>query len=179
LQWQDINGTGAISSTSQLVGVPAQSATPSKTFSRWAVGGDVRTSVRWWLGVLKLSAEVVLAQNLDREIYVANPVLTGLDQTELGFYVAAVQEVTRWGVVGLRFDSYDPNANVFDKRGGSLIPYSEAIQTLSPLIGLVLPDHARFVVQYDIIHNAYARNAVGVPTSLADNVLTLRLQVQL
>jgi hypothetical protein len=93
--------------------------------------------------------------------------------------VAVLQEITRWGIVGVRYDYYNPNANVFDSRNGSLIPYSEAIQTVSPLVGLVLPDRARFVVQYDIIQNAYARNSVGVPTSLADNVLTLRLQVQL
>jgi hypothetical protein len=179
LQWQDTNGTGAISQTSQLVGVAAQSATSSQTFNHWAIGGDVRTSIRWWPGVARLSAEVILAQNLDRELYVADPVLTRQDQTELGFNVAAVEEVTRWGVVGLRFDYYNPNSNVFDKRGGGLIPYSEAIETVSPLVGLVLPDRARLLVQYDVIHNAYGRNSVGVPTSLADNVLTVRLQVQL
>ncbi len=179
LQWNDTSGTGAITQASQLTGVAAQSATASQTFHHWAVGADLRTSIRWWPGVGRLSAEVVLAQNLDRDLYVADPVLTGLDQTELGFNVAAVQEVTRWGVVGIRYDYYDPNANVFDKRGGGLIPYSEAIQTVSPLIGLVLPERARLLLQYDAIHNAYGRNAVGVPTSLADNVLTVRLQVQL
>jgi Phosphate-selective porin O and P len=178
LQWQDTNGTGAVEA-SELVGVPAQSGTPSSTFNRWAIGADLRTSIRWWPGIAKIYGEIILAQNLDRGLYVADPVLTGLNQQELGFYVAAQQEITRWGIVGLRFDYYNPNANVFDKRGGALIPYSEAIETVSPLIGLVLPDRARFLVQYDIIHNAYARNSVGVPTSLADNVLTLRLQVQL
>jgi hypothetical protein len=178
LQWQDTNGTGAVN-PNELVGVPAQAATPSQTFPRWAIGADLRTSIRWWPGVTKLYGEVILAQNLDRGLYVADPVLTGINQQEFGFYLAAVQEVTRWGVVGLRFDYYNPNSNLFDKRGGSLIPYSEAIETLSPLVGLVLPDHARLLLQYDIISNSYARNAVGVPASLADNVLTLRLQVQL
>jgi hypothetical protein len=178
LQWHDINGDGAVQ-PNELVGVDSQSGTASQNFNRWAVGGDFRTSVRWWPGVLKFYTELVLAQNLDRGLYVADPILTGLDQRELGFYVAALQEVTRWGIVGVRYDYYDPNSNLFDKRGGSLIPYSEAIQTVSPLVGLVLPDRARLLLQYDIIHNAYARDAVGVPTSLANNVLTLRLQVQL
>jgi Phosphate-selective porin O and P len=179
LQWHDINGDGAVQPGDELVGVPAQAGAPSQNFTRWAIGADLRTSIRWWPGIAKVSAEITLAQNLDRSLYVADPVLTGLNQQELGFYVAAQQEITRWGIVGLRFDYYNPNSNLFDKRGGSLIPYSEAIQTVSPMIGLVLPDRARFVVQYDIIHNAYARSAVGVPASLADNVLTLRLQVQL
>jgi hypothetical protein len=171
--------TGTIQQAGDLKEVVAQSATPSQNFNRWAVGADFRTSFKWALGVTKLYAEFVLAQNLDRSLYVANPVLTGQDQRELGFYVAGMQEVTRWAVVGLRYDYYDPNSNLFDHRLGMLIPYSEAIKTLSPIVGLVLPDRARLLLQYDIIQNAYARNAVGVPASLADNVLTLRLQVQL
>jgi hypothetical protein len=179
VQWNDPQ-LGAITKFSDLTGVPPQSATPSQNFNRWAVGADFRTSFKWALGVTKLYGEFVLAQNLDRGTqYAANPVLTGQDQRELGFYVAALQDVTRWGVVGLRYDYYDPNSNAFDHRVGMLIPSSEAIKTLSPIVGLVLPDRARLLLQYDIIQNALARNSVGVPTSLADNVLTLRLQVQL
>jgi hypothetical protein len=47
------------------------------------------------------------------------------------------------------------------------------------MAALLLPDRARLVVQYDAIKNAYARNTLGVPTTLADNVFTLRMQVQL
>jgi len=179
LQWKDVNGDGAVNSATELVGVPAQAASASQNFNRWAVGADFRPSIRWWPGVAKLYGELFVAQNLDRRLYVADPISTGIDQQELGFYVAAVQEITRYGVVGVRYDFYDPNANLFDKRGGVLIPYSEAIQTISPLVGLVLPERARLLMQYDFIHNAYARSPLGVPTSLADNVLTLRLQVQL
>jgi hypothetical protein len=183
LQWHDINEDGLVQ-PDEIVGVPAQGGTPSQTFDRWAVGADVRAHFRWWPGVAKIYAEFVLAQNLDRALYVADPISSGLDQRELGFYAAAVQEVTRFGLVGLRLDYYDPNSNAFDKRGGSLIPYSEAIKTISPLIGLVLPDgdrsdRAKLLLQYDIISNAYARTAEGVPTNLKDNVWTLRLQVGL
>ncbi len=136
------------------------------------------------LGVTKVYAEFVLAQNLDRGLYVADPIATGVDQRELGFYAGAIQEVTRYGVIGLRYDYYDPNSNAFDKRAGSLIPFSEAVKTISPLVGLVLPDgerdeRARLVLQYDVISNAFARSQLGVPTSLKDNVWTLRLQVKL
>jgi hypothetical protein len=93
--------------------------------------------------------------------------------------VGATQEVTRYGLVGLRYDLYDPNSNVFDKRAGQLIPYSEAIKTISPLVGLTLPDRARLVFQYDFNTNAFARSNVGVPTNLKDNGWTIRLQVQL
>lgn len=178
LQWRDVNEDGAVQA-SELVGVPAQNATPSQTFDRWAVGADLRMHYRWWPGVAKIWGEFYVAQNFDRGLYIADPIASGLDTRELGFYFAAQQEITQWGVVGLRYDFYDPNSNAFDKRGGNLIPFSEAITTLSPMAALVLPDRARLIVQYDVIHNAYARNALGVPTNLADNVLTLRLQVQL
>jgi hypothetical protein len=178
LQWHDVNQDGAVQA-SELVGVASQAATPSQLFRHWAVGADLRMNYRSWLGVTKIYGEVVVAQNFDRALYIADPVATGLDTRELGFYAAAVQEVTKWGAIGLRYDFYDPNSNAFDKRGGSLIPFSEAIKTISPMAALLLPDRARLVVQYDAIKNAYARNTLGVPTTLADNVFTLRFQVQL
>lgn len=178
VQWQDTNEDGAVQ-PSELVGVAAQAGTPSQAFGHWGVGADLRMHYRSWLGITKISGEFVIAQNLDRGLYVADPVATGLDTRELGFYAAAEQEITRWGVVGLRYDFYDPNSNAFDKRGGNLIPYSEAITTISPMGALILPDRVRLIVQYDDIHNAYARTVLGVPTNLKDNVFTLRLQVML
>jgi hypothetical protein len=184
LQWHDLSGDGLVHPAG-LTGLPAQAGAPSQNFDRWAVGADFRASFRWWPGVAKVYAEFVLAQNLDRgPFYAADPISIGLAQRELGFYAAAVQEVTRYGVIGLRYDYYDPNSNAFDKRGGTLIPFAEAVKTVSPLVGLVLPDkdqgdRARLLLQYDIISNAFARSSLGVPTSLADNVWTLRLQVKL
>jgi hypothetical protein len=178
VQWKDVNEDGAVQA-SELVGVAPQNATPSQNFDRWMVGADLRMSYRWWLGVAKIYGEFYVAQNYDRSLYVADPVASGLDQREIGFYVAGLQQITKWGEIGLRYDYYDPNSNAFDKRGGSLIPFSEAITTVSPLAALVLPDRARLVLQYDAIKNGYARSALGVPTNLKDNVMTLRLQVEL
>lgn len=178
LQWRDANGDGVVESN-ELVGVPAQNGEPSQTFDRWMVGADLRTSFKWWLGVGKIYGEFLVAQNYDRSLYVADPISTGLDTRELGYYIAAQQQITQWGEIGLRYDYYDPNSNAFDKRGGSLIPFSEGITTISPMIAAVLPGRARVVFQYDDIKNAYARSSLGVPTNLKDNVVTLRLQVEL
>jgi hypothetical protein len=182
VQWHDNNGDGIVQQP-ELVGIAAQSGTPSQSFDRWAVGADFRANFRWWLGVTKVYGEFFLAQNLDRGLYTADPISAGIDQRELGFYAGIIQEVTRYGVIGLRYDMYDPNSNAFDKRSGSLVPLSEAIKTISPLVGFVLPDgdqeRARLLFQYDIISNALARTNTGVPTNLKDNVWTVRLQVKL
>ncbi|HEY1697832.1 MAG TPA: porin [Polyangiaceae bacterium] len=178
IQWNDLNEDGLVQPY-EIVGVPGASATPSQNFPHWAFGADARVSFRTALGVTKVYGEFVLAQNLDRGLYVADPIVTNVDQREMGYYAGIVQEVTRWAVVGLRFDVYDPNLDASDSRGGKLLPFSEAITTWSPMVGLVLPDRARLVLQYDAIDNAFARSAVGVPTKLQDDVFTCRLQVQL
>jgi hypothetical protein len=178
LQWTDANDNGLIDS-SELTPIPAQDATPSQNFQRWAVGADLRLNYRWALGITKAYGEFVLGSNMDRGLYVADPVITGIDQRELGYVVGVTQEILDYGVVGIRYDYYDPNSNAFDNRLGRLIPLSSAIKTVSPLVGLVLPDRARLLFQYDVVHNNLARNAVGVPTNLPSNTWTVRLQVQL
>jgi hypothetical protein len=123
--------------------------------------------------------EFMLGSNMDRGQYFADPVLTSIDQRELGYYVGALQEIKRYGMIGFRYDYYDPNSNAFDNRYGRLLPYSQAIQTSSILGGLTFPDRARLVLQYDIVRNQLARDALGLPKNFPSNAWTLRLQVQL
>ena len=183
VQWKDANEDGAIQPV-ELSGSPATAATPSQLFERWAVGADLQMKLRTPLGQSMLYGEITIAKNMDRGIFLADPVLTGTDSREAGYYVGIVQEVTRWGIVGFRFDHYDPNADFFDKRGGKLIPTSQAIDTFSPIVGLVLPDpsgsdRARLLLQYDFIRDKLARDERGLPTDLKNDLLTLRLQVSL
>jgi hypothetical protein len=178
IQWKDLNEDGVIQPY-ELIAAPGAAATPSSNFDRWAVGADARIHYRSPIGVTKLYGEFVLGSNMDRGLYVADPTLTQQDQREMGFYVALIQQITKWGEVGLRYDYYDPNFDAFDKRQAKLLPFTEAITTWSPMAALVLPDRARLIIQYDAIKNAFARTNVGVPTSLKDDIFTLRLQVQL
>ncbi len=178
VQWQDSNDDGLIQNF-ELTPIQALVATPSKNFQRWAAGADLRANFHSGLGVTKVYGEFLLGSNMDRNLYFADPILTTVDQRELGFYAGVIQELGPYAVAGFRYDFYDPNSNIFDKREGLLIPYSEAVKTASPLIGLTLPDRVRLVFQYDIVRNALARTAQGVPTDLKANVWTLRLQVQL
>jgi hypothetical protein len=178
VQWIDLNQNGVID-PGELTGVPGTAATPSQSFSRWAVGLDVQARLRTKLGWSMLYGEVTLAQNLDRGLFVADPVATGVDVRHLGAYAAFVQEITPYGLVGFRFDYYDPNADFFTKSGGKLLPTSQAIKTLSPVVGLQLPDRARLLFQYDVVRDLLAKDSLGVPTDLRNDHWTLRLQVQL
>ncbi len=174
------NGTGKITTINQVGGNVAQAATPSKTFDRWAVGADLEFLLKTTLGWSMLYAEIIGAENLDRGLYVADPLATTAgDVREFGYYVAFTQEITRYGVVGFRYDYYDPNSDLLDSRRGKLVPYSQQIRTYSPLFGLVLPGRARLLFQYDVIKDFLARDNRGVPTDFKNNQWTLRLQVNL
>jgi hypothetical protein len=118
------------------------------------------------------------ATNLDRGFFVADPVRTGLDIRHLSLYAAVVQDIKEYGFVGLRVDVYDPNADFFDTRAGKLIPTSQAVTTVSPLVGLQLPGIARLTFQYDSVRDALGRDARGVPADLRNDRWTLRFQVQ-
>ncbi|HVH43824.1 MAG TPA: hypothetical protein VM925_15835 [Labilithrix sp.] len=176
--WRDLNENGVLDA-GELTAIPATAAVPSQNFDRWAIGADLGVSLDTKLGRSRLYGEVFVAQNADRGLFIADPIATGSDVRELGWYVAFLQEVTRWSIVGFRADRYDPNADFLDKRVGKLVPSDASITTLSPLVGATLPDHMRVVFQYDAILDKLARDASGVPTDLRNDQLTLRIQGEL
>jgi hypothetical protein len=88
-----------------------------------------------------------------------------------------VQEITRYGLLGFRTDYYDGNSDAFERRRGSAVPANQSLRSYSPLVGLVLPERARLLFQYDFIVDSLARDNRGVPTGLRNNQWTLRLQV--
>jgi hypothetical protein len=176
--WNDRNEDGDVDD-GELYGQPASTATPSRTFRRWAVGGDLALRLKTRIGWLDVTGEVTAASNLDRGLFIADPTLTNTNVRELGYYAAITQEVSPYGVVGFRFDTYDPNADFLEARAGKLLPRTQTIHTYSPLVGLVLPDRARLLLEWDIVRDYLARDSRGVPTDLNNDVWTLRLQVNL
>jgi hypothetical protein len=178
LAWVDLNGDGEVQ-VSELIGTPAMSATPSATFTHWGVNLDLELRLETPIGVSMLYGEATVATNLDRALFVADPILTGVNVREFGAYVAFTQEIMRYGLVGFRFDYYDPNADFFQKTQGQLVPVSQAIYTFSPVVGLQIPDRARLTFEYDSVRNLLGVDARGVPTNLAIDHFALRLQVQL
>jgi hypothetical protein len=187
ITWNDVNEDGSIQ-PAELVGQAAASPIASQLFDRWAVGADVQVNFRSKLGTTRVTGEITMADNMDRGLYIADPIFLGQDTRELGAHVDFTQEITKWAVVGFRFDYYDPNLDAFDKRSGQLIPTNQTIQTYSPLVGFTFPGvmtngraygKARVLFQYDITRDHLGRAANGVPTDLANDAWTVRLQVEL
>lgn len=174
--WRDANENLTVDN-GELVGVPARAATASETFSHWAVNADLQARFRSWLGWTRVYGEFTLASNLDRGVLVADPVTAGNDVRQLSGYAAIVQDVTRFGVVGFRWDYYNANTDLLDNRRGALIPADAGVHTLSPLVGFSWPDRARLLFQYDVILDSAGRDERGVPRDLANNQWTLRAQV--
>jgi len=175
--WIDDNNNG-FAEPHELQGVTGSAAVPSKNFRRWALGLDLGVSKRTALGMTRVSAEAVAASNLDRGLLVSDPVLSGADVRQLVLSVAAVQQISDYGLVGFRAAYYDPNSDVFEQRAGVFHIKDESYWVLSPTIGLTLP-HGRLVGQYDIVADHLARDDRGVPTNAKNNQLTIRLQVDL
>lgn len=178
VQWRDLNENSAVD-PGEVTALPGSAATPSQNFTRWAVGLDAQIRLRTPIGEAMLYGEAGIAQNLDRGLFVADPIASGVEVRHFFYYGAFVQEITRFGLAGFRVDHYNPNADFLDPRGGKLVPTAQGITTLSPVAGLVLPGRARLLFQYDAILDALTRDARGVPADLKNDRWTLRLQVEL
>jgi hypothetical protein len=176
--WVDQNQDGTVQ-PSELVGVPALAAKPSQNFSRWGAGVDLQVSFRTGLGWSMLYGEATLATNLDRGFFVADPVASGADLRERGAYAAFVQEITSYGLLGFRFDYYDPDVDPSQKTGAPRVPASQPVHTFSPVVGVQLPDRARLLFEYDAVRNLLGSGPAGAPANLPMDHFAVRLQVQL
>lgn len=181
LEWIDFNENGVLDS-GETVAIPGTAATPSLTFERWAAGVDLQLAIRSKAGWSTLLLEGMLASNLDRDFLVADPIAYGADLRELSASAAFVQELFGWALIGARYDYYDPNTDLLDRRRGVFVPVSAALHTVSPLVGALLPAgkvpgfRARLMIQYDAIWDRLGRDGAGVPANLRNDQLTLRVQ---
>ena len=176
LVWRDENGDGLVQATEIQV-IPGSSQTASQQFHRFALGADARLVVKLApLGDLSLRGEVVRASNLDRGLEIADPVAAEHDLRELGFYFGATQELTKWGMIGLRYDRYDPDSDATRQSVASLVPVNRTYSTLA-LMAMLRYETARLVFEYDKNGNALGRDATGAPTTLASDAMIVRGQV--
>lgn len=183
--WRDVNEDGLVQQT-EIQAIAGSAATPSENFRRFALGADLRLHVEIpVLGELCLRTEIIRAKNLDRAILPADPVTSGRDLRELGYYVGFTQDVTRYAIVGLRYDRYDPDTDASEQQGLVLVPKDSSFTTVSVMGGVRYPVEkdgvrkyaGRLILQYDHNTNALGRGSNGLPTTLADDAFTLRGEV--
>ena len=177
LVWSDANFDGQVEPT-ELVGVAGLPATPSRSFSRYAFGGDLRLAAELpRLGELVIYGEALVARNRDRGLAMADPVSAGRALRELGWYLGVTQALTRWAAIGVRYDQYNPDLDSTDRSGARIVPRDKRYTTLAIAVAAVYAPYARLVVEYDRHTNALGRAASGAPATLGANVLTIRAQV--
>ena len=184
--WRDTNEDGLVETT-EITSTGGSAATASQNFHRFALGADARVRVRLpVLGDLTVFGEIVRASNLDRGIEPADPVGPGRDLRELGWLVGFAQDITRWGVVGVRYDRYNPDVDASGQAGVVLVPRSRAYSTLAVMGGVRMPGDlidgkqrywGRLLVEYDHVDNSLGRSTNGEPARLADDALTVRAEV--
>ena len=176
LVWRDQNEDGQVQQT-ELQVITGSPATPSEGFQRFALGADARVHLRLpTLGELTLRAEIVRAKNLDRGTFSADPIAATRDLRELGGVLSVTQELTRWGMIGVRYDTFDPDADARDQRAFGLVPKDASLETWA-FMGQLRWKTSRLVAEYDHRTNALGRDVTGAPTTLADDAFTLRAAV--
>lgn len=176
LVWRDANEDGLVQGTEIQV-VAGAPASPSQDYHRFALGADLGLTARLpVLGELTIFGEVVRGGNLDRGIEPADPVGAGRDFRELGFHAAVTQELTRYAILGVRYDRYDPDADASEQRGVTRVPRSRATSSIA-VTAAARYLSGRLIFEYDKNRNALGRTPGGLPTSLADDAFTLRGEV--
>lgn len=177
LQWTDINGDGVVDAI-ELSAIPGSPASPSQTFKRFALGADLRVNIAIpKLGDLHLRGEIVRGSNIDRGFLISDPVVATRDLRQLGYYIGGSQEITRWALIGVRYDRYDPDSDAREQEPFAVVPRDASVSTWSfSATGRI--KMARLVAQFDHRQNTLGRDTSGRPTTLADDSFTLRAEVR-
>ncbi len=180
--WIDLNEDGRVT-VAELVPLPGTAGRPSEDFERWGLGADVqlRSDIPH-LGELMVYGEFAVANNLDRGVAIADPVLLGRDQRGLGWYAAVSQALTRHAGVGLRYDEYYPHWDQLEPREGTVVVTRRRFRTLSAAGAGYLRRgpkvRARLLVEYEHqLDNDLGRDAQGRPAKLDNDTLRLRAEV--
>lgn len=176
LTWRDDNDDGQVQ-PSELQVLRGRAAVASQNFDRSALGGDAEVTIALpRLGELQLAAEIIWAQNLDRGLVPADPIAAGRALRELGYYVGLTQAITPYARLGLRFDSYDPDADRQEQRGAQLVPVYSGFSTLAVTAAAQHPRFGRLTVEYQNSRNPLGRSASGAPTTLGRDAVLVRAQ---
>jgi hypothetical protein len=176
IAWFDDNENGIVELT-ELRPVSGTAGTPSQTFDRFAIGADARAVARIGsLGDLVVQLEIYRGSNLDRGLVPSDPIVAKRNVRQLGWTVGASQELTRFAVIGVRYDAYDPDSDARDQAATGLVPAPRTFSTLALTAAARLPP-GRLILEYDLNRNPFGRDATGAPTTLKDDMFSVRAEV--
>jgi len=177
LVWRDQNEDGIVQ-LSEVQVIPGSAATPSSNFHRFALGADARLTIAVpRLGALDVFAEAMWAANLDRGLVPADPVATGRDLRELGVVAGLAQELGAHGVVGIRYDYYNPDDDASEPRALAVVPVDASFRTWTATAAWRWRALDRITVEYQHFTNALGRSASGAPTTLGGDTVAVRGQL--
>jgi hypothetical protein len=182
LVWRDLNEDGILQPT-ELQLIRGASGTPAENFERWGLGADLqlRAQLPFW-GALHFTAEAAATQNLDRGLRPSSPVLLGRPERGLAAYASLTQEVGRYALVGVRGDFYQPSMDQAGMQGGELVRQREVFTAYSAAAAVRFGEQegrrGRLMAEYTHRQDPLGRSAAGAPADLANDSLTLRLQVE-
>ena len=179
--WVDLNEDGRVT-LAELLPVPGAAGRPSENFQRWGVGADLQ--LRTYLpriGEMMVYGEFLLGNNLDRAVAVADPVGLGRDQRGIGWYVGLSQSLTRYAMIGLRYDDYRPNLDALELFDGTQVITRSRFQTIATAAAARVYAgqfmRARVLLEYEHQRNTLGRDASGRPAQLPNDTLRARLEV--
>lgn len=181
LEWRDFDNDGSLDD-GEIAAVPGQAARSSSTFSRWGLAIDAVADLTSRLGQSQLHLEAALASDLDRGLFVADPVLSGVQQRSINLVAAISHDAALTEQLGLllslRWARYQPDLDFLDERRGSLLASDQSLTTWSPLVGVRWGRNVQLTAQYDWLDDKLARDRNGVPADVANNRFALRAQVR-
>ena len=177
LQWNDADESGSVSS-GEISGSPGLAVGPSASYTRFAFGADVAFARRFTAQLrTSVAAEFVLAKDLDRGVFPADPRGTlGRSLREIGYYLSLVQEYGRWQL-GVRYDHYNPDQDANKNAKGSPVPTDVSYSTLAVAAACVAP-WGRLILEYDHNRNHLGIDNSGMPANLGDDAVVLRGEVR-
>lgn len=181
LEWRDFDNDGTLDD-GEIAAIPGQSARASATFERWALAVDAVADLTSKLGQSQLHLEAAVATDLDRGLFVADPVLSGIQQRSINWVASLAHDAALTPSLGLllslRWSLYQPDLDFLDDRRGTLLPDDQSITAWSPLVGVRWGRNVQLTAQWDLLQDRLARDRNGVPADVANNRFALRAQVR-
>lgn len=176
---RDVNEDG-IAQPSEIQFVAGEPGEPSRNFDRHALGADLAFAYTLpRLGAGRIHGEIVYAINLDRGLFVADPIATGRDARELGLMAVLRQAFTRHVELGLRYDRYQPERDASNRLGTRVVLYDARFETYGVALAWCTLPQLRVTLQYDHRENPLGRDRRGAPVTLSADSLILRGQLEL